>query len=231
MKNNICLKLSDVSYSYQNQPVLENINLTIHQGDYVGIIGPNGGGKTTLIKIILGILKPKQGKMELSVSPIGYLPQKTFSTDYFFPTTVMEVMTSALNKKNPAALNKILQLMDLEQLKNKLISELSGGQRQRVFIARALVNEPKILILDEPTVGVDLNSQNQFYSFLKHLNQQLGISIIFVTHDLEIITQEASHIICLNKTMICHTHSKDFFKHNFLKKVYGDKMQLIAHRH
>ena len=231
MNPNLCLKLTDVGYSYQNQPVLENISFSIEEGDYVGIIGPNGGGKTTLVKIILGILKPQTGKIEMSSRSIGYLPQKTFTTDYFFPTTVEEVITSALDKKNPQTLAKTLEIMEIGNLRKKLISELSGGQRQRVFIARALVNQPKILILDEPTVGVDLNSQRQFYSFLKYLNKELKISIIFITHDLEIITQEATHIICLNKNMVCHTHTRDFFKHNYLEQLYGKNMKLIAHRH
>ncbi len=212
------IEFTGVSFGYTDFFVLEDISFSIASGDFVGIIGPNGGGKTTLLKLLLGLLEPTMGAVTIfghtvhkakEHCEIGYVPQHISHVDFTFPATVEEVVKSGRtarrkimrpwNKADALAVEKTLHLTGVFDLRNTPIGELSGGQRQRVFIARALSGEPKILILDEPTVGVDSAAVNQFNTLLTELNRKQNMTIVMVSHDIEAVTALAKKIITVNK--------------------------------
>ncbi len=225
-KKNI-IEVKNVSFSYGKEPILENINLNIHEGDYLGIIGPNGGGKTTLLKLILGLLKPTTGTIHSVDVPIGYVAQKATNFDTNFPITVREVVAQGrmagrglmyrFTPEDWKMIEKALHIVDLFDYQHTLIGELSGGQQQRAFIARAIVGQhPHVVFLDEPTAGVDVNSQKQFYSFLKKLNKELGMTLVLVSHDVDIITHEVSHVALVNQKLIYYGDTERFIKKHYL---------------
>ncbi len=211
------IKLENVFFSYNNEEFLKNINLSIYEDDFLGIIGPNGGGKTSLLKLILGLLKPKKGKIQVfgktpkeGRESIGYLSQFK-NIDFDFPITAFEiVLLSRVGKKlfkrhsiqDKEAAEKAIKSLGIWHLKNKTLSELSGGEKQRVFVARALANEPKVLLLDEPLSNLDMHIQEEFYKILKQLNKK--IAIVVVDHDLGMVSKYAKEIVCINK---CKTHA------------------------
>ncbi|HUD20861.1 MAG TPA: metal ABC transporter ATP-binding protein [Candidatus Saccharimonadales bacterium] len=216
----LIFKLENVCFAYGKEEVLHHISLEIQAGSYVGIVGPNGGGKTTILKIMLGLLKPKKGTVELfgmearkfkERERIGYVPQKVTNFDISFPATVEEVVSMGLFAKRglfhsltPAdhrEAHQALEKVDMLQYATRLIGDLSGGQQQRVFIARALASNPEVIILDEPTAGVDEAAQGEFYRLLKRLNRDHGLTLILVSHDGEIIEREASELFRINKVI------------------------------
>ena len=250
MEKDVCIELEDVNYGFNDHPVLEYISFAVNSGEYLGIIGPNGGGKTTLIRIMLGLLKPTSGKVKIFGQEIshfkdrfklGYVPQRAAHEEFYFPASVEEVVRSGrtakmglfkrYNKEDHAAVQQAMDIAEIKELKDRLIGELSGGERQRVFIARALAGEPGILILDEPVVGVDIASKDRFYAFLKHLNKEEKITIIFVSHDVGAIAHEVNDVLCLNRRLVCHGSPQDYIKEDFLEKVYGRKVTSIFHNH
>ncbi len=216
------IETKDVSFSYGGHKVLENIDLNVHRGDYIGIIGPNGGGKTTLIKLILGLLKPDKGEIKLFDEPvnkfkdwkkIGYVAQKVTNFDPAFPITAAEVV--GLGKGNEKEHVKwALDKVEMSAYANKLIGNLSGGQQQRVFIARALAQKPEVIFLDEPTTGIDAESQKEFFAFLSKLNHDLDITLILISHDINIITEEATEIAFINKKLTYYDNPKEFLKNH-----------------
>lgn len=214
------LSLENISFAYEERYALKNVNIDIQQGSFLGLIGPNGGGKTTLIKILLGLLKPDQGKVNLFKQPIssfkhwnqiGYVSQKANSFNRDFPATVFEVVAMGLTaqigyfrfmrKKDKDKVFQAIKDVGMEEYTRKNIGELSGGQQQRVFIARALVGKPKILILDEPTVGIDYKNVKKFFELLKELNNNKQLTLILVTHDTEIMTKYVTDVACLNQSI------------------------------
>lgn len=244
------IEVRDLSFAYGNTPVLKSITLTVHQGDYLGIIGPNGSGKTTLLKVMLGLLAPTSGTVKLfgcehycfkEWSKIGYVPQKAINFDPLFPATVHEVVAMGrygkkgllrrINKDDETIIEKSLRQVEMFDYKNRLIGDLSSGQQQRVFIARALAGEPEVIFLDEPTVGVDVKTQEQFYVLLKKLNQELGITLILVSHDIDVIASEVTELACINQTLIYHGEPKEFIKGDYLQKLYGKNIRQILHDH
>jgi zinc transport system ATP-binding protein len=236
------ISFKNVSYKYHKSNIIDNVTLDVGKGDYLGIIGPNGGGKSTLIKLMLGLLKPQTGLIQNSPDNIvGYVPQGISGTDFQFPATVREIVESGYNpligmfdlltNSQKDHSEKIMKISNIYSFRDSLVSDLSGGERQRVFIARALVNNPNVLILDEPTTGIDEGAQKQFYSFLKELNTMQKITIIFISHDLEVITKEVTHIVCLNRKLVCHTHTKGFDKEKYIKELYGENIHTIHHHH
>lgn len=237
--NEPCIELKNVSFSYNKAPVLDKVTFTIHKGEYLGVIGPNGGGKTTLIKIILGLLHPTEGTVTLFGTDrhdfkekyrIGYVPQRV-TQDSDFPATVFEVVRTGriarlgfferYTKKDNDAIERAMKIADIAQYRDTLIGKLSGGERQRVFIARALASEPDVLVLDEPTVGVDIGAQKTFYDFLRTLNQEHRLTIIFVSHDIGAISQEAKTVICLNHNLVCHGSPDELLDERVLEHLYG----------
>lgn len=193
--DNEIIKLNDVSFAYGNNLVLKNINLTVYKNDFIGIIGKNGTGKSTLLKIILSQLKPQSGKVITKNLKIGYVEQVTHSNDLSFPASVYEIVMLGLyekigryklpNKKNKQMVLNTLKIVGLAGLENKMFSHLSGGQQQRVLIAKALVSNPELLILDEPTNSVDASSEEEFFELIKHLNKAHNKTIIIVTHNIK----------------------------------------------
>lgn len=244
------IEVNNVSFAYNHALVLNNISLTVHKGDYLGIIGPNGGGKTTLLKIILGLLKASSGEVkifgntELSAygrSKLGYVPQKAIHFDPLFPATVYEVtamgrygkkgLLNRLNNNDKIIIEKSLKQVDMLDFKDQLIGELSNGQQQRVFIARALSGEPEVIFLDEPTVGVDVKAQEEFYTLLKKLNQEYGLTLILVSHDIDVIANEVTELACINQRSVYHGEPKEFIKGDYLEKLYGKNIRQILHNH
>ncbi|WP_099352249.1 metal ABC transporter ATP-binding protein [Fredinandcohnia onubensis] len=249
---NSVLKIKDLSFRYEEQTVLENINLVVPQGSFLAIVGPNGSGKTTLLKSILGLVKLQEGSIELFGTPIskfkdwpkiGFVSQKANSFNSGFPATVFEVVSSGLTAKlglfnffkyeHKKKVMDALQSVGMEKFLYRNIGELSGGQQQRVFIARSLVSEPDLLILDEPTVGVDAQTVQTFYNMLEDINKNKGITLILVTHDVGTISEKVSHVACLNKHLHFHG-SADEFEHvqdQDLSQFYGHSLQIITHEH
>ncbi|MBB3109152.1 zinc transport system ATP-binding protein [Paenibacillus phyllosphaerae] len=199
------IEVSNVSFAYQQKPVMEDISFAVQERDFVGLIGSNGAGKTTLLRMIVGLLKPDSGTIKLfgqtqndfsGWNKIGYVPQKN-SFNPLFPATVREVVMSGLynrsklfkrvSKADQLKCEEALHAMKIEDLAAKRIGELSGGQQQRAFLARALINNPALLILDEPTVGIDVETQQGFFHLIKHMHQHHNITFLMVSHDMDMI--------------------------------------------
>lgn len=220
---NTIIECSNISFTYEQSTVLDSISLKVNEGEFWALIGPNGSGKSTLIKIILGLLQPDQGRVTLygedaasfrQREKIGYVSQKSNSFNAGFPATVLEVVKSGLTRKVGLFKNftkadekqalEALKIVKMDAYAASNIGELSGGQQQRVFIARALVGNPELLIMDEPTVGIDQKNVASFYSMLNDLNREHGIAILLVTHEIDLVTELASHVACLNRTIHFH---------------------------
>ncbi|WP_027626780.1 metal ABC transporter ATP-binding protein [Clostridium lundense] len=194
------IQINDLSFSYtKNTPyIIKNINLHIGKGTYTSIIGQNGSCKSTLVKLILKLLKPCKGSININTNKIGYVPQRIDNFNSQFPITVNEILQCHINIlkiKNKNIIDNSLDSIGMLRFKNTLIGNLSGGQQQKVFIARALMGEPELLILDEPSTGVDIKSQNEIYSFIKNLNINKKITVISVEHNMEAALNNSSHII------------------------------------
>lgn len=239
------VNIDNVSYRFNSALVLENISFTVDKGDFIGIIGPNGAGKTTLFRSMLGLLEDYQGRITFFgedirknrniLQKIGYIPQKN-STDQGFPATVEEIVSLGITSRRPSKnkINHAIETVGLFDQKTKRIGELSGGQQQRVLIAKALANEPELLILDEPVTGIDLKTQNKFYVLLKKLNEENKITIIWASHDLDAVKKLANKIACVNRRLFFHGDATIFFENNELLKAYSEStmqahMQLHDH--
>lgn len=236
------VSVQSVSYNYNSESVLENVSFDVEEGDFLGIIGPNGAGKTTLFHCMLGLLNSYSGKITILNQDIkkykkifriiGYIPQKK-SIDQKFPLTVKELVSLSLPRNTSKNIVlEILKQVGLYKLKNKTIGQLSGGQQQRVLIAKALVNNPIILMLDEPTNELDHKSQNDFYSLLKELNEKNKITIIWSSHDMDAVNKYANKVSCINKRMFFHGNKGEFFSsEDHLKNYSESTMQIHMHSH
>lgn len=235
------VNLSHVYFSYNSAPVLEDVNIIIEDQDFLSIIGPNGGGKTTILKLILGLLKPDRGSIKVfDVDPhqartqIGYLPQ-LFNFDFAFPINVMDVVLMGrlgkirygrnFSSQDIGIARDSLERVGLDNYHDRQIGELSGGQRQRVFIARALATEPKLLLLDEPVASVDATWQQNFFELLHELNKELAI--VMVTHDISAVMNYIDKIACVNKKLHYHGSKKDGIAK--IAEMYECPVQLLAH--
>ncbi len=244
------ISVKNISFHYQGQDVLRNVSFEITPGDFMALIGPNGSGKTTLIRIILGILQPSTGAVVLlgedlarftQWDRIGYVPQKATHLDPYFPASVREVVAMGLisrkrfprflNRQDDSAIEAALEQVDMRSLGNRRIGELSGGQQQRVFIARAIVNGPDVLFLDEPTAGVDAETQSRFYDMLGELNRKRGLTIVLITHDLGIITRHVNKVACLNQQLFFHGSHEDFCSSSVVQDLLRGEHHLVCHRH
>ncbi|WP_342525412.1 metal ABC transporter ATP-binding protein [Chryseomicrobium sp. FSL W7-1435] len=244
------IEMKNVSFYYDKTEALQNVSLTINEGDFLAVIGPNGSGKSTLMKIILGLLRPMKGEVALFGKPvqefkdracIGYVSQKSTSFNSGFPATVFEVVRSGLAKKSGLftrypknvadQIKEALISVGMQAYIDRPISALSGGQQQRVFIARALISKPKILLLDEPTVGIDQQNMQSFYRMLTHLNKHHGITIILITHDVDAVSNSISHVACLNRTIHFHGYQKDMeaLSNEQLEEWYGHPVRRVTH--
>jgi zinc transport system ATP-binding protein len=238
-------EIDRLSYAYSGNLVLDNISFTIDEGDILGIIGPNGAGKTTLFSCMLGLLDDYTGTIKILgddikkknrkvFKSIGYIPQKK-TIEQNFPATVEEIVSLGITTIGKTSKEKIalaLETVGLLAQKDSRVGELSGGQQQRVLIAKAMVNNPKLLILDEPVTGIDLEMQNRFYSLLKNLNQENKITIIWASHDLDAVNRFATSVACINRSMFFHGKAYEFFENPDLLKAYSESsMQAHMHLH
>ena len=200
------IDIKNLSFSYTNKPpyILDNINLNLPKGIYLSIVGENGSCKTTLIKLILGLLKPSSGSIEISSNSIGYVPQRLDSFNSQFPITVKEVLSCHKKTLKSTSINidSLLKDVNLLDFKHRLLGMLSGGQQQRVLIARALMGNPDIIILDEPSTGVDENNQKEIYNILKKLNTEDKKTIISIEHNLDIAINNSTHILKIENASV-----------------------------
>jgi zinc transport system ATP-binding protein len=235
------IEVRDLWFSYGKNLVLKDVEFVLEQGDFLGIIGPNGGGKTTLLKLLLGILKPDRGRIRiLGEEPhdaklrVGYVPQDT-AFNRTFPISVMDVALMGrlartrvgfgYSREDRGKVREVLEGVGMWEYRQRSIGQISGGQRQRVFIARALVTDPKILFLDEPTASVDPEFQTDLYDFLKELNER--VTIVVITHDIGVISSHMKSIACINKHFIFHAGGQ--ITQEMLDMAYQCPVDLIAH--
>jgi len=235
------IQLNDVSFAYDGNLVLDSVNLIVHERDFLSIVGPNAGGKTTLLKIILGLLKPASGSIRVFGLPpvkarsrIGYMPQYV-TLDPLFPVTVLDVVLMGrlgngkrfgfFGRADREAAEEALIKVELQGVKNRSFSELSGGQHQRVLIARALVTNPDLLLLDEPTSNVDAVVETELYELLNLLNEKM--TVVLVTHDLGFVSNYVKRVACVNRKIIVHaTHE---ISGEMINELYGSEVQMVRH--
>jgi zinc transport system ATP-binding protein len=243
------VELEDVAFSHGEVRVLDGINFTVAPGDFVGIIGPNGSGKTTMLRIMLGLLAPEHGTVRLfghapsafrQWGRLGYVPQKAM-LDPSLPATVQEVVATGLvpalglfgrvRAAERARIAEVLGQVGMAGHAGTRIGALSTGQQQRVLIARALVSNPELLILDEPTGGVDPEAQTSFYALLQHLNREREVTLILVSHDIGVVAKEVTKLACLNRRLIFHGPPGDFLSDAALTALYGPSVHVVSHAH
>lgn len=229
------IQIKNMHVSYQRQVALTNVSLSIFDRDFIGIIGPNGGGKTTLVRVILGLQKPLKGSIEYSLnkSEIGYLPQDN-QVDEYFPITVREVVSSGLEhglkmgrrirKSEKLKVETVLEKVGMRTLSSRPVGELSGGEFQRTMLARAIISSPKLLVLDEPDAHVDNRFEMELYGLLKELNERM--TILLISHDIGTISPYIKTIACVNRNL--HYHSSNEISEEQLK-VYNCPIEIITH--
>lgn len=240
------IDVENVSFSYGGRLILEDVSLPVQEGDFLAVIGPNGSGKTTLLKIILGLIEPDRGRVRIMGRPpvefrerhlIGYIPQKATHFDPIFPASVREVVgmtvrrTGMSRREEDEAVRAALDVVGISGLERRRIGALSGGEQQRAFIARALVRRPRILFLDEPTAGVDAETQREFYGLLDRLNREQGITIVLVTHDIGVVDKHVTRVACLNRRLVYHGTHEEFCSGEFDSGRTGTGDHLVLHRH
>jgi len=243
------VEIEDVQFDYGATRVLDDINLTVEPGDFLGIIGPNGSGKTTLLRLVLGLLTPTRGAIRLfghapssfhQWGRLGYVPQRA-TLDPALPATVHEVVATGLvstlglfrriGPEQRTRIGDVLAHVGMQAHTTARIGTLSPGQQQRVLIARALVSNPELLILDEPTGGVDPEAQTSFYALLHHLNREREVTLILVSHDIGVVAKEVTKLACLNRRLVFHGRPDDFLSDAALTALYGPAMRVVSHRH
>jgi zinc transport system ATP-binding protein len=232
--------VKDVNFFYNGTPVLENVSFAVGRGEFLSVVGPNGGGKTTLLKLILGLMKPNSGKIRvLGMTPerargcIGYMPQQA-QFDPQFPVSVMDVVLMGTicersigiySKRDRKAAERSLSEVEMSKYIKHSFSELSGGQRQRVLLARALISRPQILLLDEPTANVDMGTESKLDRILKEMAQL--ITILMVTHDLGLVSDVVHRVLCVNRKVVVHPTSA--LSGTLIQDLYGTDLRLVHH--
>ncbi len=234
---NFILEVKDLNVFYGSYQAVKKVSFGLKPGEILAIIGPNGSGKSTLIKAILGLIE-YQGhvwilgrKTDKVLDQIGYVPQK-FSVEKDFPLTVKEFLElSQKNTKDDERRVQALKEVEMTDFESSLIGELSGGQLQRVLIARALLNDPKIIFLDEATSGIDVEGEKNFYEIINHLNKVHGLTIVLISHELNMVYKFATQVVCLNRDLICFGVTKEAITDEVMKKLYGENMEIRQHKH
>jgi zinc transport system ATP-binding protein len=242
------IRFEETWYSYNSEPVVRDINFSITQGEFAAILGPNGSGKTTMMKLALGLLKPTSGRVLLFGEPaerftdwnrVGYVPQRTQATESRFPASVREVVNFgtysgfhplALFRRNKLSghVDEAMELAGVQDLADRRVSDLSVGQQQRMLIARSLVRRPDLLVMDEPVAGVDAAGEEQFHTMIRRLNRELGITIVMVSHDIGAIMREATTCACINRDIVFHgpVHQLDA---EAISSLYGFPVDVLMH--
>ena len=244
MNESAIIKFENVNFSYSaDNTVLQDINVNISPGEFACVVGPNGGGKTTFIKLILGLLKPQSGSIkvlgkspEKSLDKIGYVPQQS-KFDSNFPVSVLDVVLMGClnrsffwgyyNKKHKEQAYKAIEEVGMEGMADRSFADLSGGQRQRTLVARAIVSDPEILLLDEPTSNIDIHGTEHFYKLFEDLNRKY--TILMVSHDIGFVSNRVKSVICVRQTLQVHPISE--LTGDTLQKLYGAGVCAIRHDH
>lgn len=241
------IELDDVRVEVGGNTVLEGVSFSLKEGSFLGLIGPNGAGKTTLLRVILGLVRPDRGTVRvMGMSPrelkhelhhVGYMPQQVLF-DPLFPVSVRDVIMMGRtcciglfrlpSKEDREAVEESIGMVGLEGLEKRPIGELSGGQQKRAFLARALCLETRILLLDEPTAGLDIEAQSRFLDLLTYLKREMGLSVLFVSHDVNILARFADEIICINRTMHIHGSPRDVLGSDRLKEAYRCEFDFLV---
>jgi zinc transport system ATP-binding protein len=241
-------EVKNLNFSVKDQNILSNISFKIFDAEYIGIIGPNGGGKTTLIRMLLGLEKPNSGEIKIfgksidkfnNWGKIGYVPQRASHVDKNFPATAEDIVKmgrvakksffSFFDNEDKEIVKDAMLKMDVYCIKDRMIGTLSGGQRQRVMIARALASKPDILILDEPNTGVDMASQKRFYALLDKLNKEDNITIVFITHDIGVIVDSINRLFTVNRNIVVCNDPKKMLSCDDMSELYGVEAHLLHH--
>jgi zinc transport system ATP-binding protein len=243
----IPVRFNETWFSYGSEPVVRDINFSITPGEFAAILGPNGSGKTTLMKLALGLLKPTSGEVLLFGEPaesftdwhrVGYVPQRTQATESRFPASVREIVNfgsysgftplAIFKRKNSSRVDDAMELAGITNLADRRVSDLSVGQQQRMLIARSLVRQPDLLVMDEPVAGVDAAGEEQFHSMIRRLNRDLGITIVMVSHDIGAVMREATTCACINRDIVFHgpVHQLDA---DALSQLYGFPVDVLMH--
>ena len=238
------IDLAGVDFGYTATPVIEDVSLTISPGEYAAVVGPNGSGKSTLMRLMLGLLRPDQGTAQLFGEPahefdegskIGYVAQHA-SASKEMPITVREVVKmgrfphvgfARLSERDWEIVDRALETVGMTAFANRRVTQLSGGQRQRAFIARALASEADLLVLDEPTVGVDIESVEAFYHLLDALNRE-GITVLLIEHDLSAVTEHADRVVCLNREVYFDGPTEEFVESDALARAFGTAANFLG---
>lgn len=249
--NTPVLTVTNLCAGYRGSEALKDVSFSVEPGDYIGICGPNGSGKSTLIKVILGLLPPTSGDISLLGTPqtafknwqrIGYLPQGLQFFNPHFPATVDEVIRlgrlsgktfpKRFKREDALAVERTMEWMGISHIKGCMIGELSGGLRQRVLLARALVNDPELLVLDEPTTALDPETRESFYKLIFEMNRERKATVLLVTHDTATIGKYASHLLYLDKSVVFYGSFDDFCNSSEMTGFFGEHGQhLVCHRH
>lgn len=242
MSVDAAIVVDKVTYTYGGRPAVTDASFTISQGDFLGIIGPNGGGKTTLLRLMLGLLRPDTGEIRLLGAPpskmrgkVGYIPQET-NLNKSFPITVGDIVLMGLagsrglgrrfTKSDRIKAASIMERLGLAPLKGRPVAELSGGQRQKALLARAMVGDPEMLFLDEPTASVDMSGEDEIYDHL-HLLNKTGVTVVLVTHNIGVLSQYVKSVACINRELYFHPDGK--IDQATVNKTFGCQVDLIAH--
>lgn len=218
----------NITVKYGHDTPLKQVSLCVHQGEFIGLIGPNGAGKTTLLRVLLKLVKPTTGHVTYADAQMGYVPQRGNLYNSQIPMSVLEVVR--LGTRDAAAAMAALKQVSMDGFAHKRFTELSGGQQQRVAIAKALAGQPHILLLDEPTTGIDEASQHEFYDILRTLQQQ-GYTIIMVSHDVDAVLNLVTRVICLSQTVLYDGAPEHFEADKYLPSLYKAQHRLLHHHH
>lgn len=241
------VEMENVTVRFRGKSALEKVNLTIRSETITGLIGPNGAGKTTLLRTLVGLIKPDEGRITVFGHPpgkahnlIGYVPQ-TAKMERDFPVLAKEVVMMGRygllgagrfpGEKDRLAVNDAMSRVNITELANKRFGALSGGEKQKVLIARALSSRPRLLLLDEPTTGVDAPSQDSFYQLLHELKKGLNMTMLLVSHDIGVITSHADELICINQKVYCHGDPGEALGKGLIGEAYGCEVEILLHGH
>lgn len=231
------IEVKNLTVKAGDYPILENISFDVQEQEIVALIGPNGSGKTTLIKVLLGLMPATSGSVKVNTKSIGYVPQR-LEFDRGFPMSVEELFLIKMqhgrfwfrSKTAKDEIKKYLRYTGAEKLYSKLLGQLSGGEMQRVLIAHSLIDQPKILFLDEPLAGVDVGGEETIQDMIERLHEQFKLTILLVSHDLEVVYKHAVKVICINRQLVCFGVPGEVLTTENLEKLYG-KVKAFYHHH
>lgn len=229
LNTSVLISLNQISVKIDEREILKNVDFELHQHEIVTLIGPNGAGKSTLIKVLLGIMSPTQGHVQRAHTlKLSYVPQK-FHPSHSLPLRVKDLLK--LEKCDAQIKAKIIRETGIEHLQNAKVQLLSGGERQRVLLARALIRQPHILVLDEPMQGLDIQSEAELYAYVRSLPERYGCAILIVSHDLQWVMQGTNRVVCLNKHICCSGLPDLIQHHPEYQAIFGNQRTLYQHHH